>query len=274
MTDPKASPDLRGPPVAYRYTLTRDLCDLTIAQSLTGTVYTRSPKTVLFVMLNPSTADETTDDPTIRRCMGFARREGGTRLEVVNLFAQRATKPKHLRVPTDLEERENLQVIVEAVERADVIVCAWGANAMSRRCYARSWLLTVWGNDKPLRCLGKTADGSPRHPLFVPADQPLEVLAVTPTELLVAPVEHEHAWFVGCRGCDEEPDVSEHFVTFDESGWTIEHSLQCRMTGEMHRGCSHQHAVLAVLEDDHDNYGRWRITDIDSEGLPSYERAP
>lgn len=85
---------------------------------------------------------------------------------------------------------------------------------------------------------------------------------------------HEHEWFVGCRGCDATPNVTDHFVNFGEDGWSVEHSLQCRMDGQMQRReCPYEHSVIEVGEPEEDMYGRWRIVDIDSEGLPSLERA-
>ena len=81
----------------------------------------------------------------------------------------------------------------------------------------------------------------------------------------------EHEWFVGCRTCDAEPDVSGHFVNFTEYGWSVEHSLQCRMDGEMQRGCAYERSIREIEDTADDGYGRYRITDIDSEGLPSLE---
>jgi hypothetical protein len=92
--------------------------------------------------------------------------------------------------------------------------------------------------------------------------------------------DHLHEWYVACLGCDAEPDVSGHFVTFTTTGWSVEHSLQCRMDGDMQRGCAFESAIRRVCEpvDFHQRqdhlFGRWRITSIDSEGLPSLERAP
>jgi hypothetical protein len=88
--------------------------------------------------------------------------------------------------------------------------------------------------------------------------------------------KHKHEWFVACRGCDATPNVKDHFVTFTKYNWSIEHSLQCRMDGEMQRGCKFERAIVTVSAGGpyDDQLGRWRITDIDSEGLPSLERAP
>lgn len=85
--------------------------------------------------------------------------------------------------------------------------------------------------------------------------------------------EHIHNWQVSCTGCDARPNVADHYVTFDEDGWFIEHSLTCRMAGEMAKGCRYQKAVNEIADpDDADLWGRWRITDVDDMGLPSLER--
>lgn len=121
---------------------------------------------VLFVMLNPSTADASVDDPTIRRCIGFARRWGAGALDVVNLYALRATDPGELRRAADPVGPDNDRHIVEAAREASIIVCAWGAHPFARRRAAHvSGLLRAVGT--PLECLHVTADGSPRHPLYV-----------------------------------------------------------------------------------------------------------
>jgi hypothetical protein len=136
-------------------------------------------RTALFVMHNPSTADASEDDPTIRRCIGFARREGCGVLEVVNLFAYRATDPAALRLAADPVGPANDHFIERAVGRAALVVVAWGV--LRRPLVRRAWVigrgiydnLPFLGHRGPF-CLGTTANGAPRHPLYVRADQPLE----------------------------------------------------------------------------------------------------
>lgn len=125
-----------------------------------------------FVMLNPSTADADIDDPTIRRCMAFARREGCGRLDVVNLFAYRATRPEALRTVAEPVGPYNNHHIDATVSEADLLVCAWGA---SLTVWAWPRVLTVLPllEGTPAWCLGTTGNGSPRHPLYVPRDAPL-----------------------------------------------------------------------------------------------------
>ena len=128
---------------------------------------------LVFVMLNPSTADANIDDPTIRRCMGFARREGAGGIIVVNLFALRATDPFLLTTATNPigpQNREIVASVFDAARRQGVpIICAWGA------CKSVKFWREALNDRGPFMCLGKTRNGSPRHPLYVRANQPFEV---------------------------------------------------------------------------------------------------
>ena len=117
-------------------------------------------------MLNPSTANAHVDDPTIRRCIRFARDWGYSKLVVRNLFAIRATKPRDLLIlenPTG--GRSGNQSLARA-NGADVIVAAWGAFVPFGRVATARQLL----DPAKLVCLGTTKDGQPRHPLYVRAD--------------------------------------------------------------------------------------------------------
>lgn len=120
----------------------------------------------VFVMLNPSTADGTQDDPTIRRCMGFARRWGMGGITVVNLYAYRATKPADLWLADDPVGPLNDYHITTQTEQAEVVVAAWGANAKPERVEK---VLALRGMEK-LTALDLTKDGHPRHPLYLRAD--------------------------------------------------------------------------------------------------------
>lgn len=138
----------------YRYWLERD----------------KGPKSLVFVMLNPSTADAEIDDPTIRRCRRFALDNGYSGIVVVNLYAYRATKPKDLFLSEDPIGHDNDKYIIKAANTNDVC-CAWGANADKiRAAEVIRMIQTAGGN--PL-CLGVTKSGAPKHPLYVKADQPL-----------------------------------------------------------------------------------------------------
>jgi hypothetical protein len=139
-----------------------------------------SGERMAWIMLNPSTADALDDDPTIRRCMGFARREGYDGIEVINLYALRSTKPRHLFDHPDPEGPDNWSQWQLVLDDVTMVVAAWGAHATDRRLPGsqafEAWSIRDW------YCLGKTAYGLPRHPLYVPAGAafvPLVASAVT-----------------------------------------------------------------------------------------------
>lgn len=133
-----------------------------------------------FIMLNPSTADATVDDPTIRRCMRFARDWGCAELVVVNLFAYRATNPQDLYNAVDPIGPDNMEHVkwaVEAVVAGDrygmppvgPLVCAWGAHGdfMDQDRTVRGWIESC--GVEPT-ALAFTKGGQPRHPLYLKAD--------------------------------------------------------------------------------------------------------
>jgi hypothetical protein len=122
-------------------------------------------------MLNPSTADETTDDPTIRKCIGFSKRLGVQRLAVVNLFAARATKPRDLGLYADPIGPDNNDWILEEIgKNCGPIIAAWGANGRRHSERVKAVLSMLSGFE--LSCLGTTKDGHPFHPLMIPYVQP------------------------------------------------------------------------------------------------------
>lgn len=121
----------------------------------------------LFVMLNPSTADAEQDDPTIRRCIGFARDWGFGALDVANLFAWRSRDPKALCSLEDPIGPENDEWIRKLASRAGIVVCAWGNHgALGRRGEAVVKILLAQGR-RP-QCLDRTSTGEPTHPLYQP----------------------------------------------------------------------------------------------------------
>lgn len=124
----------------------------------------------LWVMLNPSTADADRDDPTIARCQGFSRSWGYGGLIVVNLYALRATDPHQLRRHPDPVGDANDGHIHTAVLGTDTVVCAWGTHPFAaRRAHAVAGILrSAIPRPARVRCLGVTASGAPRHPLYTP----------------------------------------------------------------------------------------------------------
>jgi len=158
-----------------RFTLYRD--------NPVQSIQARRAGQVLWVMLNPSTADAIIDDPTIRRVMGFSWREGFGALAVVNLFAQRSTDPKHLITPARHVQIQNIETIEYHIDRCSAVVAAWGTTIpKSLMSYAKAMIgiirLHADNQGKPIYRLGVTANGSPRHPLYVKADVPFQVWPV------------------------------------------------------------------------------------------------
>ena len=124
----------------------------------------------LFIMLNPSTADASLDDPTIRRCRGFAKAWDCDGIIVANLYALRATSPSTLWMHADPVGPDNDMHLAALIREHETIVCAWGVNAKPERvAKIKSMLHRL---SRPM-CLGVTKDGAPRHPLYIRADQPL-----------------------------------------------------------------------------------------------------
>jgi len=136
----------------------------------------RKKGTILWVMLNPSTADAIKPDPTLNRVVDFSRRFGYRELHIVNLYAYRTAFPHELWLAEDPVGVENDRWIHEAARRASVVVVAWGGNAKPDRVARVLELLQV---DNPVvYCLGTNADGSPRHPLYLSKKTVLEPWAL------------------------------------------------------------------------------------------------
>lgn len=126
----------------------------------------------VFIMLNPSIADAELDDPTIRRCKGFAQRFACNKLVVVNMFSYRATKPINLYKADDPVGPKNDSYIQKALALPGIKFCAWGANDVRGRDQLVRRLADRTGAG--LCCLGRTKSGAPRHPLYAAADAPME----------------------------------------------------------------------------------------------------
>jgi hypothetical protein len=124
--------------------------------------------TMALIGLNPSTADELKDDPTIRRCIGFARDRGFGSLHMVNLFAWRSTSPLMMRAQGNaaIGPRNN-EYITQVTKRAEKTICAWGVHGtfLGRHLEMRKHLASVGVVPEVLRL---TRDGYPCHPLYLP----------------------------------------------------------------------------------------------------------
>jgi hypothetical protein len=159
--------------------------------------------------LNPSTADATGDDPTMRRCVGFAEREGFGGLVMTNLFAYRATDPNAMMQADDPVGPENdLHVREVALQSAQVLL-AWGNGGLFlERATQVLGLL-----QRECQCLGITALGEPRHPLYLRKDEPMSLYPGSisgrfPVAAVIASIE----------GSLQE--LSTSLINADRPGWT------------------------------------------------------
>lgn len=125
-------------------------------------VWNPEAPTVMFVGLNPSTADEREDDPTVRRCIGFARRWNCGGLILVNLFAYRSSHPASLFKADDPIGPANDTYILASARAAGRTVLAWGTKGyfLDRDQHVLSLLPAA-------HCLGITKEGHPKHPLYL-----------------------------------------------------------------------------------------------------------
>lgn len=159
-------PNLSGHPVAwspcksYRYTLWRTWGD--------------ASRYVQFVGLNPSTADETNDDPTVRRCIGYAKAWGYGAMCMTNLFAYRATDPRVMRAQNQPVGDRNDFWLSEVASNAALVIACWGCHG---QLYERDReVLELLHEAGAVHCLRLTKGGIPGHPLYLPASlKPVEL---------------------------------------------------------------------------------------------------
>lgn len=133
----------------YRYTLSR--------------TWDSTKPTVLFIGLNPSIADENVDDPTVTRCINFAKNWGYGTLLMANLFAYRTTYPKEIYLIDDPIGKDNDYYLLECVKQSDLIIACWGNNGtyMDREKIIKELVPNLY-------CLQKNKNGTPHHPLRLP----------------------------------------------------------------------------------------------------------
>lgn len=136
----------------YRYALTR--------------IWDDAGQKILFVMLNPSTATEIQNDPTVERCERRARALGYGAFRVCNIFAYRATDPRDMRAQDDPIGPDNSNTILQAADWADTIVCAWGTHGEHMK-QGKTIETVLRGQQKPLMQLGLSKAGHPKHPLYI-----------------------------------------------------------------------------------------------------------
>ncbi len=137
----------------FRYSLTR--------------VWADAAPRVAFVMLNPSTATEVQNDPTIERCEQRARRLGFGGFRAVNIFALRATDPRDMRAAADPEGPRNAAFLEDAARWADMVIAAWGVHGAHRN-HGPAVAARLVAAGHALHHLGLTKHGHPRHPLYLP----------------------------------------------------------------------------------------------------------
>ena len=150
----------------YRYDLTRRLA--LEGPSRTGTV--------VFVLLNPSTADDKKEDPTVRRCLGFASRWNFESVRILNIFALRSTDPDALYGHPDPVGPDNDDAISKwsGLDQAARVVLAWGSHGEFRdRGFWVGQGILALRNFTEVYCFGATKRGQPLHPLYLRADRPL-----------------------------------------------------------------------------------------------------
>lgn len=138
----------------YRYSLTR--------------LWDKKLPKLVFLMLNPSTADHSENDPTIRRCINFAKNWGFGSIEVVNLFAFRATNPKELLTCDDPIGEDNDIYIKASLEDAGLVIAAWGTKG---NLFKRNEQVIEILSNQNIYCLSLTKEGHPKHPLYIKSNE-------------------------------------------------------------------------------------------------------
>jgi hypothetical protein len=124
-----------------------------------------NPEYVMFIGLNPSTADEILDDPTVRRCIGYAKLWGYGALCMTNLFAFRATNPRIMKSQKNPIGTMNDKFLIECDREASIVIAAWGVHGafLARDEHVCKLLDNLY-------CLGITKEGYPKHPLYLSRD--------------------------------------------------------------------------------------------------------
>ncbi len=165
---------------AYRYTLRHSWVKQDDGHFAPVQLETKNLLAVMWIGLNPSTADEQELDNTLRRVRSFSHDWGFNTFIMTNAFAFRATKPKDMHKAVDPIGPDNDRVLIETARRCEFAVCCWGAKGnfprMLRHRAATVRMLVRSNTNRPLYCLGLNDDGSPKHPLYVPGDTRLSEL--------------------------------------------------------------------------------------------------
>lgn len=141
----------------YRYSLTR--------------IWDESKPKVMFIMLNPSTADGIKDDPTIRRCIGFAKSWGFGGLYVCNLFAFRSTNPKELLNTDNPFGDKNIWHTRQLLDKVEKVICAWGnEKIVDKICGKGNSFENIYYAYDKLHFIELSKFGTPKHPLYLKSE--------------------------------------------------------------------------------------------------------
>lgn len=167
--DRSGTAEFSFPDMKYRYVLSR--------------TWDASKKSVLWIMLNPSTADQNVFDPTVRRCFGFSQDWGFGRMVVCNIFAYRSTDPEMLLLVPDPVGPLNNEKIEEEIEKSQLVMVAWGAHKIVRTTNRhREVMDLIHRHGYVPHTLKLTNSGYPSHPLYIPKDSPrIPLFKHTPT---------------------------------------------------------------------------------------------
>jgi len=122
---------------------------------------------LVFVMLNPSTADASLDDNTVKRCISFMELWGYSHLEIVNLFAFRATEPSDMLAAEDPIGPENDTYLYSAIGSSETVICAWGNPGDHKERLDTIKVIFKYHSASQPCCLGVNKSGMPRHPLYL-----------------------------------------------------------------------------------------------------------
>ena len=144
----------------YRYTLVRQ--------------WGEGPRSIAFIGLNPSTADEIKNDPTVAKCIRWAKKWDYDMMWMLNIFAIRSTDPKYLRMVHDPIGNENNKYISKITELTTTVICCWGTGGEFLQRGRQVFNLL---NHECILCLGTTKLGHPRHPLYLRNDTRPEVFS-------------------------------------------------------------------------------------------------
>lgn len=150
----------------YRYSLTHEWRDLLFSDQ----------RKIVWIGLNPSTADEQDLDPTLRRIRDFSKAWGYGAFTILNLFAYRATFPSDMLMAREPVGPENDQAILEACQDAETIVACWGHLGIAGK---RDQAVLELLRNHDIHCLGRNQNGTPKHPLYIKKALELQIFRKT-----------------------------------------------------------------------------------------------